>query len=100
MASVGKGIKLSELLEKLKHYADVEEVDVDPVVGITTIVFTTDEIASAPNDGLYVSAYEFKIKKSIIYSFSVESADKDKIKVYLFLKNDAVINDLTRNNER
>ena len=93
MKAVGKGIRLSELIERLKQYAEVKEVDLDTLGNIPLVVFDTTEIKSSPFDGLYISPWEFKIKRDLIYSYAVDPVDDKRIRVYLFLKKGAVIVD-------
>ena len=93
MKGVGKGIRLSELIERLKQYAEVKEVDLNTLGNIPLVIFDTTELKSGPFDGLYISPWEFKIKRDLIYSYSVEPVDDKRIRVYLFLKKDAVIID-------
>ena len=74
-----------ELIEKLKKYADVKEVSDSTFNGDTLVIFDTDNV-KCDFKSLYVSHFEFKIKKDLIDLFSIEPLDDKKIRVYLFLK--------------
>ncbi|BFI75438.1 hypothetical protein [Sulfurisphaera ohwakuensis] len=88
-------MKLSELVEKLKKYGDVKEIG-DAFNGDILVVLETAEVKGGPFDGLYISPWEFKIKRNLIDAFAIEPVDGKKVRVYLFLKKGVIDDDGTR----